>query len=210
MGLAAIISNDPRLTVSAQAESPAEAMAAIDASVPDLVITDITLGAASGLDLIRAIKVAYPKVPVLVVSIHGESSYAERALRLGAAGYLTKEAAANTVVTAILRVLEGGLWVSAETAARLLRRDHRRGESSEGALIEGLSDRELEIYSAIGNGHGTRDIAGALGVSVKTVETHRAHIKEKLGFRTSTELVQAAARWIEETRSGRGRQLSHA
>jgi DNA-binding NarL/FixJ family response regulator len=201
-GLAAIIDDEPDLVVSGEASTFDEALTTLGKEVPDIVVSDISLGATSGLELIRTIKAAHPTLPILVVSIHDEAYYAERALRAGAAGYLTKQAAPETVVKAIRKVLEGGTWLSEETAARLW----PEGAADARSPVEGLSDREMEVFDAIGRGLGTREIGEALKISIKTVETHRAHIKEKLGLKNATELIQAATRWVEDPGASPRRQ----
>jgi DNA-binding NarL/FixJ family response regulator len=196
-GLASVIGVEPDLVVCGEADGAATALEAFAALAPDVVVTDLSLHGTSGLELIKSLKAAKAAVPVLVVSIHDETVHAERALRAGASGYVMKEEATTVIVGAIRRVLEGGVWVSDELSARLVQR-YLRGEVS--SPVEGLSDREIEVFQMIGRGIATRDIALALGISIKTVETHLAHIKDKLCLRNARELLQTATRWLE----GRG------
>jgi DNA-binding NarL/FixJ family response regulator len=197
-GLASVIGAEPDLVVCGEADGEATALEAFAALVPDVVVTDLSLRGTTGLELIKSLKAAKPAVPVLVVSIHDETVHAERALRAGASGYVMKEEATTVIVSAIRRLLEGGMWVSDELSARMVRR-YVRGDVLS-SPVEGLSDREIEVFQMIGRGIATRDIALGLGISIKTVETHLAHIKDKLCLRNARELLQTATRWLE----GRG------
>jgi DNA-binding NarL/FixJ family response regulator len=197
-GLASVIGAEPDLVVCGEADGVATALEAFAALAPDVVVTDLSLYRTSGLELIKSLKAAKEAVPILVVSIHDETVHAERALRAGASGYVMKEEATTVIVSAIRRVLEGGVWVSDELSARMVQRYLRRDMPS--SPVEGLSDREIEVFQMIGRGLATRDIALALRISIKTVETHVAHIKDKLCLRNARELLQAATRWLE----GRG------
>jgi len=196
-GLARLIEEQSDLTVCGEAESAAEALKAVDQLHPDVVIVDISLGDSSGLELIKDIKARYDHLPVLVLSMHDESLYAERALRAGAKGYIMKEEATETVVTALRRVLNGDIWVSDEIAARMLRGFVGGGTPQPVAPMERLSDRELEVFEFIGHGLGTREIAAKLHLSVRTVESYRAHIKQKLNLKDARELLRHAVLWVE-------------
>lgn len=194
-GIAQLLSREPDLEVCAEAGTANNALATIERNPPDLAIVDINLKGANGLELIKSIKAQSPKLPVLVVSMHEESLYAERALRAGAMGYVMKEVAADQVMTAIRKVLRGELYVSPTVSSQMIRR-LVEGPESGGSPVDSLSDRELEVLQLIGQGNGTRQIAELLHLSVKTIETHRAHIKEKLNLKTATEIVCFASDWV--------------
>jgi len=195
-GLAELINHEQELTVCGHAEDAHEALAIIKESEPDMVIVDISLKETSGMELIKDIKAQYPNLPVLALSMHDESLYAERALRAGAKGYIMKVEATENVVTAIRKVLSGQIYVSDRMAAKMVRK-LVGGRSQVGvSVIESLSDRELEVFQLVGRGFGTRQIAERLHLSVKTIETYRAHIKEKLNLADSSELLQYAIQWV--------------
>jgi DNA-binding NarL/FixJ family response regulator len=189
--LAELINQEPDLMVCGEADDAHSAMAAIDKTVPDLALVDISLKDTYGIELVKEIKAQHPKVLTLVVSMHEESLYAERALRAGARGYITKQEASRKVVGGIRQVLGGGIYVSEKMAGILLGRV--AGEpKSDGSPADRLSDRELEIFQLLGSGLAVREIAKRLHISVKTVEAHRTHIKEKLNIKTSPELLRYA------------------
>ena len=160
-----------------------------------MVIVDISLKETSGMDLIKDIKVRHPKLPVLTLSMHDESLYAERALRAGARGYVMKAEATEKVVTAIRKILEGQIYVSDVMAAKMVRKLVGGGSDAGASAIESLSDRELEVFRLIGQGYSTRQIAERLRLSIKTIETYREHLKEKLHLADSSELLQYAIQW---------------
>jgi DNA-binding NarL/FixJ family response regulator len=196
-GLVQMINNEGDLEVCGEAETIVEALKVMAAAKPDVAIVDLYLKGASGLELLKDVKVRYPKMPVLVLSMYDESIYAERALRAGARGYMMKEEATERVLVAIRRILAGQLYLSEAMAARLLhlfvdgRADHGTSPTDR------LSDRELEVFQLIGNGLGNSQIAAKLHLSAKTIETYRAHIKEKLNLQDSTELLRAAIQWSQ-------------
>ena len=196
-GLAQLISLEPDLSVRAQASSSAEALALLHAQPFELVIADVSLRGVSGLDLLKDIKTFWPKLPVLMLSMHDEMLYAERMLRAGARGYVSKQASAECILAAIRRVLGGQIYVSEEVSGRILGQLVKGETNSEGkdSVVNLLSNRELEVLQFIGRGRGTRDIAAEMHVSVKTVETYRAHIKEKLRLKTAPELMRFAVDW---------------
>lgn len=196
-GFARLLDFQPDLKVCGQAGTAAEALREIPRAKPDVAIIDLTLAGGSGLDLLKDLAVRHKALPTLVLSTHDEKLYAERALRAGARGYVMKQAPTAIVLQAVRTVLAGDIFVSDEMRSRLLGRFHRGGlpETSAVAL---LSDRELEVFRAIGEGHGTREIAAQLHVSVSTVETYRAHIKGKLGLANAMDLVGAAVRWVQQ------------
>jgi DNA-binding NarL/FixJ family response regulator len=194
-GLARLIDEEPDLDVYAQAEEAHEAMSIIKQRKPDLVIVDISLKETSGLELIKDIKATYPNLPILALSMHDESLYAERSLRAGARGYVMKTEATAKVVDAIRKILSGRIYVSDNVAGKMMNKMVGGGPDVSASAIDKLSDRELEVFSLIGQGYSTRKIAQRLHLSIKTIETYRAHIKEKLNLADSTELLQYAIRW---------------
>jgi len=195
-GLKRLIDQHADLVVCAEASDGHEALEAIRASKPDAAIVDIMLAEASGIELIKDIKARYPDVAILVLSYHDEVIYAERALRAGAAGYIMKDESAEELVNALCRVLSGAVYLSEGMASRMLTQLVGGASPAAGSPVERLTDRELEVFEMIGRGKSTREIAEALHLSVKTIESHRAHIKEKLGLETGTELVRYAVTWL--------------
>ena len=201
-GLTELINHEDDLVVCSQAEDAPEAMGVIKALKPDMVIVDISLKETSGMELIKDINVQYPNLPVLALSMHDESLYAERALCAGAKGYIMKAEATERVITAIRKILSGEIYVSDRMAAKMVRK-LVGGRSDVGAsAIDSLSDRELEVFRLIGQGRGTRQIAEKLHLSIKTIETYRAHIKEKLSLANATELLQYAIQWVSSQNKG--------
>ncbi len=196
-GIAQLINQQSDLVVCGEKEDASQAMAAIDALKPDLVIADISLKDSSGLELMRNIKAQYPRLPVLVVSVHDESIYAEIAFRAGALGYLMKQEALEKILTAIRRVLGGNIYVSDVLAAKMLQQQVRGQTNIQESPVKGLSDRELEVFQLIGQWKKTREIAGELHLSVKTVEYYREQIKRKLNLKDSGELTQYATSWVQ-------------
>lgn len=198
-GLSYLIDEEEDITVCGSAEDIPQAIKAIKNLKPDVVMVDISLENSSGLELIKDIKVQFPGLPILALSVHTETFYAERAIRAGAKGYITKQEATKRVITAIRTVLEGGLYLSQKMNDKLLY--SLLGESKADAgisPIDRLTDREFEVFSLLGHGKGTRQIAEQLYISVKTVETYRLRIKEKLNIETSSELLQHAFQWVNE------------
>jgi len=194
-GLAQLINQESDLLVCGQAEDAYEAMQTIRESDPDMVIVDISLKETSGVELIKDLKIQYPDLPVLTLSMHDETVYGERALRAGARGYITKQEATEKVVTAIRRVLAGEVYVSNGMAAKMVSK-LVGGPGKTGSPVECLSDRELEVFRMLGEGYNTREMADKLHLSVKTIETYRAHIKDKLGLQDASELLRSAIRWV--------------
>ncbi len=194
-GLAQLIDQEDDLHICGQAEDAHEAMRAIRQLNPDLVIVDISLRTTSGIDLIKDIKTQFPTLPVLTLSMHDEALYAERALRAGARGYIMKQEAPAEVVAAIRRVLAGTTYVSQGMAAKMVSKIVTGPGEKGASLVDRLSDRELEVFRLIGEGYGTREMADKLYLSVKTIETYRAHIKEKLNLQDANQLLRAAIRW---------------
>lgn len=197
-GLAQVINLQPDMQLCCEAGNAEEALAAMRTCHHDLVIVDISLEGVSGLSLITALTAQYPRHPILVMSMHEESLYAERSLRLGAKGYIMKQQATVNIQSAIRRILDGGLYVSDEMHALILDRLHANSFAS-GATdpVACLTDREFEVLRLIGFGLGTRKIAEKFNRSIKTIEAHRANIKEKLGLKTAIELVRFATFWVD-------------
>ena len=196
-GLEQLISQEPDLVVCGQAEDGQSALAAMKKLAPDVAIVDLSLAGESGLELIKNIKARYPKVAVLVLSMHDETFYAERVLRAGARGYVMKMQVANQVLVAIRRILRGEVYLSDPMSAKILRKAVGGLADSARSSVERLSDRELEVFQLIGIGLGTRHIADRISRSVKTVEAYREHIKRKLDLKDATELNQAAIQWLQ-------------
>jgi DNA-binding NarL/FixJ family response regulator len=201
-GLAQLIRSEPDLSVGGEADSAGEALEAVASQKPDLVLLDISLPDKNGLELIKDVHVLCPEVLILVVSMHDEALYAERVLRAGARGYIMKQEGGKKLLEAIRQVLSGRIYVSEKMSAHILETFSGRRADTIVSPIERLSDREFEVFQLIGEGKGTRDIAGHLHLSVKTVEVHRANIKAKLKIRTATDLVRYAVRWTEAQHVG--------
>ncbi|MBV8215649.1 MAG: response regulator transcription factor [Verrucomicrobia bacterium] len=194
-GLAQLINHQPDLEVCAEADTASNALAALNGYKPDLVVVDITLPDKSGLELIKDITALRPGLPILVISMHDESLYAERALRAGARGYITKREGGRKLTQAIRTVAGGKIYLSEGMAGQIL--EVFSGGYRARSPIQRLSDREFEVFELIGEGLPTNEIATKLHLSAKTVKAHRANIKRKLNLKTITELISFAARWIE-------------
>jgi len=201
-GIAQLINRQSDFTVCGEEEDASRALTAIATLKPDLVIADISLKDSSGLELMRNIKAQYPRLPVLVVSAHDETVYAEVAFRAGALGYLMKEEALDKIVTAIRRVLSGAIYVSDTLAARMLQQQIRGQSNVHESPVKSLSDRELEVFQLIGQWKKTREIAEELHLSVKTIEYYREQIKRKLGLESAAELTQHATAWVQRETPG--------
>lgn len=195
-GLADLIEQEKDLLVCGQVEDAGGAMKAIKELEPDMVIVDITLADSSGIELIKDLKVQYPDLPVLTLSMHDESLYAERALRAGAKGYIMKGETTKNVITAIRKVLAGQIYTSDKVAAKMVSKLVGGKPDMGASPLECLSDRELEVFQLIGQGNGTRKIAEKLYLSIKTIETYRAHIKEKLNLTDTNQLLRYAIQWV--------------
>lgn len=196
-----LIHQQDDLAVCGESESAPTAISAVASAKPDLVIADINLKNSSGIELIKNLKESHPDVPVLVLSMHDESLYAERVFRAGAHGYVNKRETAQKMIEAIRRVLEGKLYVSEKTA-EILAGKTIRGQSVSRSAIELLSDRELEVFDKLGQGISTRQIAEDFRVSIKTVQEYCARIKEKLNLNNATELLREAVRWHDTKNAG--------
>lgn len=196
-GLAQLINAQPDLIVCGEAGNPAEALQALAHQSPALVLSDLTMPGRSGLEFIKDLKATAPTLAVLVVSMHDEVVFAERALRAGARGYIMKEAGGENLLTAIRQVLRGEVYVSPRMSSRILNNLSARKPRGSSSPIEQLTDREFEVFQLIGQGKSTRDIATQLHLSPKTVDVHRSHIKEKLVLKDATALIRHAVRWVE-------------
>jgi DNA-binding NarL/FixJ family response regulator len=196
LGMRQLIAAEPDLSICCEAETGEEALALALNAKPDLAIVDLSLGTMHGLELVRQLHQALPDMPVLVLSMHDEALFAERAVRAGARGYLTKKSAIDRLIQAIRHVLAGKIYASEAVSQQLLASLQRGTPTPEGP-IGGLTDREIQVFELIGRGLGTAGIADRLGVSVKTIETYRSNIKTKLNLRDAAALVRYAASWIE-------------
>ncbi|HTS56414.1 MAG TPA: response regulator transcription factor [Terriglobales bacterium] len=194
-GLALLINRESDLVVCGEAEETMGAMHVLASARPDVLIVDISLNGPDGIDLLKNIRNTHPTLPVLILSMHDEMIYAERALRAGANGYIMKQEATEKVLIAVRRILNGEIYVSERISNQILKQYITGSGTVRNSSIGDLSDRELEVFRLIGEGHGTRQIAEELHVSVKTVESYQAHIKEKLSLRSARELMQRAFAW---------------
>ena len=194
-GLAQMINREADLMVCGEAEDASTVLQAIVSVKPDVLIVDISLNGPDGLELLKNIRTRYPSLPVLILSMHDESIYAERALRAGANGYIMKHEAAEKVLGAVRQILNRETYVSDRVASKILQRYISGSDSPKSSPLSDLSDRELEVFRLIGMGHSTRMIAEELHLSVKTVESYQAHIKDKLSLKNGRELVQHAIQW---------------
>ena len=191
-GIQSLLAEEADLEICGEAESASEALGVIRKTHPHAIIVDISLKGTDGIELTKFVRAEFAKLPILIMSMHDETLYAERALRGGANGYIMKQEIADNVVNALRTVLKGEIYVSDGIRQTLLGRISGKIDASEASPLERLSDRELEVFRLIGQGHGTRQIAENLHLSVKTIETYRAHIKEKMNIDNATELVRQA------------------
>jgi len=196
-GLIKLIEQEDGLEVCGEAGSVSEALEALKTLGPDVILVDISLEDSNGLELIKLVDDLGMQIPMLVLSMHDEALYAEHALRAGASGYVMKQAASSTLIQAIEKVLEGEIYVSKTMSNQMLKMAFRNSGEDTRMGTETLSLRELEVFELIGRGNSTREIAEQLNLSVKTIETYRAHIKDKLQLRSGTELMQRAIHWVE-------------
>lgn len=196
-GVAMLINQEPDFVVCGEADNGPLAVELIPKAQPDMAIIDITLKTTSGIELLKDLKVLMPDLPVLVMSMHDESLYAERALRAGARGYVMKHEPSETVLTAIRRVLSGELHLSERVKEKMLNRLAHRRKDAVAFSMDTLSDREMEVFQLIGNGYGTRQIAERLNLSVKTIDSYREHLKLKLRLESGAHLVQHAIQWMK-------------
>jgi len=201
-GLALLIDREADLSVCGEAEGAHTAFHAIETLRPDIVVLDISLNGPDGLEVLKEIRVKTGSLPVLILSMHDESIYAERAMRAGANGYIMKQEATEKVLVAIRRILQGDVYLSDRLTTTMLQQYVRGGAATKSSPLLNLTDRELEVFRLIGEGHGTRQIADELHLSVKTIESYQAHIKEKLALRNARELVQHAIEWTVNLNGG--------
>ena len=196
-GIAHLIEQEADLAVCGEAEDAHGALQAIEKLKPDIVIVDISLKDGSGIELIKDMACRSPRLPVLVISIHDELFYAERVLRAGARGYLTKREPPENILEALRRILEGNIYVSESIASRMLRTFVAGKPDSHGFFVDRLSDRQFQIFELIGQGLQTREIAKRLHLSVKTIDSHRENIKGKLDLGSSQDLLRFAIQWVQ-------------
>jgi DNA-binding NarL/FixJ family response regulator len=195
-GLVYLINHQPDMTTCAEAENAGRALDAVKDTSPDIALVDITLPGKSGLELIKDIKAIKPELPMLVISMHDESLYAERSLRAGARGYISKHEGGEKLMDAIRQILAGKIYVSEKLAAHIIEIFSGIQSPREHGPIEQLSDREFEVFELLAQGLSSQEIAKQLHLSAKTVDAHRANIKSKLKLKTTSELVAYAARWV--------------
>jgi len=197
-GLEQLIASNEGFAVCGEAANAAEGLSILRKLKPDLAIVDVSLPGANGIELIKNIRAEFPKLPVLVLSMHDESLYALRSIRAGAQGYVMKQEALENVVRALYEIMDGRPYLSPAMSAKLITKFASRSENGRSNPTDKLSDRELEILELIGKGHEVRDIATELHLSPKTVETHRAHIKEKLNLANARQVARFAVQWVAE------------
>jgi DNA-binding NarL/FixJ family response regulator len=195
-GLRRIIDQEDDLVVCAEADTVRGARVAIKETVPHAVIADISLKQGDGIELVREVRAHYPQLPILVLSMHDETIYAERMLSVGANGYMNKQATGEQIVRSLRRVIDGGMYVSEAVAANMIRRVSAGGRHISANPVDRLSNRELQVLRLIGKGMSTRETASLLNVSMKTIESHRQRIKGKINLRNGTQLVQFAVNWL--------------
>jgi DNA-binding NarL/FixJ family response regulator len=196
LGIASLITSRPELAVYGEAASASDALEQIKTEMPDLIIVDIQLGQSNGIELVKEVDERFPEVKILVVSTFDESLYAERSLRAGADGYVNKRELQDTIIEAILTILDGERYLSDKMTQNLVDQAIRRVNFDELEPVQRLSDRELEVFQLIGHGHATSAIAMQLGLSVHTIDSHREKIRVKLGIKNGTELMHRAILWI--------------
>jgi DNA-binding NarL/FixJ family response regulator len=194
-GVRRLLEEQPDLAVCAEAGNGASALAAVKAHHPELVLTDLTLPGGEGLEFIKDMRAYHPQVPVLVVSVHDEELYAERALRAGARGYVMKSEEGGKLLDAIRQVLDGKTYLSEKMSKKLVEVFCGRRRPGDSGPLSGLSDREFEVFRLLGQGLTTGEVGQRLRLSVKTVESHRLHIRQKLGLKSGPALIQYAVRW---------------
>lgn len=203
-GLAGVIEAETELTVCGETGSAEEALRQISELQPDLVIADLTLEEGSGLSLIKDLDATQPNLPILVVSMHDESLYARRALEAGARGYVMKREAYWKTIEAIEQVLDGGIYLSQQMTSEILSQYVSGGDPKPESPMAVLSDRELEVYSLMGQGYGRREIAETLSLSPRTIDTYRDHLKEKLSIESNAKLRRRATMWVETNEISEG------
>jgi DNA-binding NarL/FixJ family response regulator len=202
-GLERLIAAEPGLTVCGMAGDVREAISLVESQHPDLVVTDLTLPGRNGLELIKDLGAIHPELPVIVLSMHDELVYAERVLRAGGRGYVMKDAPPERLIEAIHIVLGGGIFASQAVTSQFLKTlSPNKGLAKPAFPLERLTDREMEVFELIGQAKSNHEIAARLGISPRTLDAHRAHIREKLGLEDSNELTRHAIRWVEVGMTG--------
>lgn len=197
--LVQLIEKELEMMVCGEADNIKDAMVGIEKAKPDAAIVDITLQGSSGLELIKDLRAREMRLPVLVVSMHEETLYAERVIRGGARGYISKQEPPSEVLKAIRTVLAGGIYVSERVTGTILGKLDRSGRNVQSMGIDALSDREIEVFQLVGRGLNSREIAERINLGLTTVDTYRQRIREKLGIKNAAELYQRAVQWVTET-----------
>jgi len=200
-GIAQLLAKLPEITICGEAEDAPGALQALRTLHPEVALIDICLPGTNGIELIKLMLAEQPRLIVLILSMHDESLYALRALRAGAKGYVRKQQALENIIVALRRVIAGGIYVSPEFSERLVFKAIHGSDSDLGSPVDTLSDRELEVLQHFGRSKSTREIAETLHLSAKTIETHRAHIKEKLNLSNAREVVRFATTWVNQQRA---------
>lgn len=195
-GVSQLIGTLPEINICGEAENAMMGLDAMRRLNPDLVLMDVSMPGTNGIELVKLMLAERPRLIILVVSMHDESLYALRALRAGAKGYVMKQQALENILDAVRKVTSGGIYVSPQFSERLVFKAVQNHDTDLGLPVDKLSDRELEVLQFMGKGQGTREIADKLHLSIKTIETHRTHIKEKLGFKTADEMTKFAMEWV--------------
>lgn len=203
-GMAALIAQEADMVVCGEAPDPEQGLDLVDQLQPDVVVADLSFGGLSGIEFIKDVKARQPRIPVLILSMHDEAHYADRALRAGAMGYIMKQAGGPRVIDAIRQVLAGQVYLSPEVTTQFVRTAIDGGREPTASPIDQFSDRELEVFALIGQGLSTREIARKLHLSTKTIDSHRSKIKTKLNLNNSTELVHHAIRWFSDAEISQG------
>ncbi len=196
-GITLLVNQEPDLMICGEADSASGALKIIEQTKPDVAIVDLSLNQSSGLELIKDLKIRYPQLQILVLSMRDESFYAERVLRAGARGYITKEEGTEKVIEGIRAILAGHVYLSERLASKMINKWVDGGTNRSGPLVQNLTDRELQVFELIGMGLSTREVAQKLHLSIKTIESHREHIKDKLDLSGATELLKHAIQWVQ-------------
>jgi DNA-binding NarL/FixJ family response regulator len=197
-GLSQLVNYQDDLQICGTAGTAASAKSGIELARPDLIVVDVSLPDGHGIELVKDLRAIHPKLPVLVLSMHDEALYAERAFRAGASGYIMKQEPTDVILSAMRRLLRGETYLSAKMQARVVLRFATGATTPVTSDIEKLSDRELEVFELLGKGRSTNQIAQQLRLSVSTVETYRAHLKEKLQLKSASELIHRAVEWANQ------------
>jgi DNA-binding NarL/FixJ family response regulator len=197
-GVTALIADEHDMFVCGEAETAPGALEVMRTCKPDLALIDVSMPGTNGIELIKLMLAEQPRLAILMLSMHDESLYALRALRAGAKGYVMKSEAMGSVIGAIREVLNGGIYVSPRFSERLVFKAIQSLDGGMGSPVDQLSDREIEVLRLLGRGFATREVASELNLSIKTIETHRAHIKEKLGFKDAGEMIRFAIDWVAQ------------